>query len=54
MTWRCDTSRTDEVGMLALNLNTMAARLDNTLKELSAANEKLQADIEQEHLRLPF
>ena len=58
MTWRCDTSRTDEVGMLALNLNTMAARLDNTLKELSAANEKLQADIEQERrqekLRIDF
>ena len=58
MTWRCDTSRTDEVGTLALNLNTMAARLDSTLKELSAANEKLQADIEQErrqeHLRVDF
>lgn len=58
MTWRCDTSRTDEVGMLALNLNTMAARLDRTLKELSAANEKLQADIEQERrkekLRIDF
>ena len=38
MTWRCNTSRTDEVGTLALNLNTMAARLDSTLKELSAAN----------------
>ena len=58
MTWRCDTSRTDEVGTLALNLNTMAARLDSTLKELSAANEKLQADIEQERrqekLRIDF
>lgn len=58
MTWRCDTSRTDEVGTLALNLNTMAARLDSTLKELSAANEKLQADIEQERrqekLRVDF
>ena len=58
MTWRCDTSRTDEVGTLALNLNTMAARLDRTLKELSAANEKLQADIEQERrqekLRVDF
>ncbi len=58
MTWRCDTSRTDEVGMLALNLNTMAAWLDSTLKELSAANEKLQADIEQERrqekLRVDF
>lgn len=58
MTWRCDTSRTDEVGTLALNLNTMAARLDSTLKELSAANKKLQADIEQERrqekLRIDF
>ncbi len=58
MTWRCDASRTDEVGTLALNLNTMAARLDSTLKELSAANEKLQADIEQERrqekLRVDF
>lgn len=58
MTWRCDTSRTDEVGTLALNLNTMAVRLDSTLKELSAANEKLQADIEQERrqekLRVDF
>lgn len=58
MTWRCDTSRTDEVGTLALNLNTMAARLDSTLKELSTANEKLQADIEQERrqekLRVDF
>ena len=58
MTWRCDTSRTDEVGTLALNLNTMAARLESTLKELSAANEKLQADIEQERrqekLRVDF
>ena len=36
----------------------MAARLDRTLKELSAANEKLQADIEQERrqekLRVDF
>ena len=58
LTWRCDTSRTDEVGTLALNLNTMAARLDSTLKELSAANERLQADIEQERwqekLRVDF
>ena len=58
MTWRCDASRTDEIGTLALNLNAMAARLDSTLKELSVANEKLQADIEQERrqdkLRVDF
>lgn len=58
MTWRCDTARTDEVGTLAENLNTMAARLDGALKELTAANEKLQADIgrerRQEKLRVDF
>ena len=58
MTWRCDASRTDEIGTLALNLKTMAERLDSALKELSAANEKLQADIEQERrqdkLRVDF
>lgn len=58
MTWRCDTSRTDEVGTLAENLNAMAARLDSTLKALTAANEKLQSDIErerqQEKLRVDF
>lgn len=58
MTWRCDTSRTDEVGTLAVNLNTMAAQLDNTLKELTEANNKLQKDIEQERyqekLRIDF
>lgn len=58
MTWRCDTSRTDEVGILADNLNTMAARLDGALNELTAANEKLQDDIEQERrqekLRVDF
>ena len=58
MTWRCDTSRTDEVGVLAANLNAMAAQLDNTLKELTDANQRLQADIEQERqqekLRVDF
>lgn len=58
MTWRCDTKRSDEVGILANNLNTMAKRLDEALKELTVANEKLQADIEQERqqekLRVDF
>lgn len=58
MTWRCDTKRSDEVGILANNLNTMAERLDKALKELTVANEKLQADIEQERqqekLRVDF
>lgn len=48
MTWRCDTTRTDEVGVLANNLNTMAEQLDQALRDLTAANTKLQEDIEQE------
>lgn len=58
MTWRRDTKRSDEVGVLASNLNTMAVRLDTALKALTTANEKLQADIEQERrqekLRVDF
>jgi len=58
MTWRCDTKRSDEVGVLADNLNTMAVRLDEAMGKLTAANEKLQADIEQERqqekLRVDF
>lgn len=58
MTWRCDTNRSDEVGILASNLNTMAVRLNEAMGKLTAANEKLQADIEQERqqekLRVDF
>ncbi len=58
LTWRCDTERSDEVGVLASNLNTMAMRLDEAMGKLTAANEKLQADIEQERqqekLRVDF
>lgn len=48
MTWRCDVKRTDEIGILADNLNEMAVRLDNALSELQTANEKLQTDIDKE------
>lgn len=51
LTWQCKTNRTDEIGVLACNLNTMAARLDEVLKELTTANKKLQTDIEQERQR---
>lgn len=58
LTWQCKTNRIDEIGVLAHNLNTMAVRLDEALKELTVANEKLQADIEQERqqekLRVDF
>lgn len=48
MTWRYNISRQDEIGVLATNLNTMAEKLDTTLTELKAANEKLKTDIERE------
>lgn len=48
MTWRCDIKRTDEIGILAENLNNMAVQLDNALGKLKIANEKLQADIDKE------
>lgn len=51
MTWRCDVNRTDEIGVLAGNLNIMAERLDMTLHELKDANAKLQEDIDKERLR---
>ncbi len=51
MTWRCNTSRTDEIGILANNLDTMAERLNKTLEELTVANIKLQKDIKQEKER---
>lgn len=51
MTWCCETKRTDEIGTLAGNLNTMAERLNSTLNELTAANQKLQEDIEKEQER---
>jgi two-component system sensor histidine kinase VanS len=48
MSWRCDVSRTDEIGTLAVNLNEMAIRLDLAMKELQTVNTKLQGDIERE------
>lgn len=48
MTWRCSISRSDEIGVLSSNLNTMAEKLEYTLEELKSANEKLQDDIERE------
>ena len=51
MTWRCNTTRTDEIGVLANNLDTMAERLNKTINELTIANKQLQKDIEQEKER---
>lgn len=44
MTWRCDTDRKDEIGVLSSSLNTMAARLQSTMEELKTANQQLTKD----------
>jgi len=51
MLWHCKTNRTDEIGMLANNLNQMANQLATTLEDLQAANIKLQNDVEKERER---
>ena len=53
LAWQCKTNRTDEIGILAYNLNHMAQQLSTTLDELQSANIKLQDDIkkEREHER---
>ena len=45
MTWNCKVNRTDELGVLANSLNTMAKRLDAAMKELENANEQLREDM---------
>ena len=56
--WECDTSRTDEIGVLASGLNKMSKRLNESLNSLKDANEQLHHDIEnkrrQEKLRIDF
>lgn len=48
MTWRCDIRRSDELGVLAGSLNTMAQKLSAAMNELETANHQLQIDIEKE------
>lgn len=47
-TWHCDVSRTDELGVLALSLNTMVQKLNTTMNDLETANYQLQEDIQRE------
>ena len=49
----CSSGRTDEIGVLSDNLNTLSQKLKTTLSELQEANQKLQADIDMER-RLPY
>lgn len=46
--WKCEESRTDELGTLAHSLNEMSQRLSASMTDLKSANEKLRADIERE------
>lgn len=45
---KCAEDRTDELGMLAHNLNEMSYKLSSSIEHLKIANEKLQIDIEHE------
>lgn len=58
MTWKCNISRNDEMGLLASSLNDMSEKLHDALFELQEANEQLQIDIdkekEQERQRVEF
>ncbi len=47
MTWKCDIKSNDEIGVLADSLNKMAMRLQETMKELTNANNQLTDDIDK-------
>lgn len=44
----CNTTRTDEIGVLSDSLNTLSQKLGVALSDLQEANQKLQADIDME------
>ena len=44
----CNTTRTDEIGVLSNSLNTLSQKLGAALSDLQKANQKLQADIDME------
>lgn len=45
LTWRCNTKRKDELGVLADSLNSMSLNLQRTLQELEKKNVQLEKDI---------
>lgn len=45
MTWHCETERTDELGILADSLNTLAGRLTQTMGELEETNAWLREEV---------
>ena len=44
----CNTTRTDEIGVLSNSLNILSQKLGAALSDLQEANQKLQADIDME------
>ncbi len=51
MTWKCRIKSKDEIGVLAGSLNSMALKLDRTLKALEGANRELKTDMEKEKVQ---
>lgn len=47
MDWEYNIERSDEIGVLASSLNTMANRLQRTMEELKNANRQLTDDVEK-------
>lgn len=47
LTWKCEINRSDEIGVLAVSLNTMAGRLQTAMEELTNANHRLTDDVEK-------
>lgn len=48
---KSDVTSQDELGELALSLNTLSSNLENTMAELKEANKALKSDIEKERIR---
>lgn len=46
--WKCNENRSDEIGLLGQNLDSLSGRLSATLSELNHVNAELQRDIERE------
>lgn len=46
--WQCNENRTDEIGILAGNLNELSKKLSSAISELKRANQKLKTEIEIE------
>lgn len=46
-TWKCEITSSDEIGVLANSLNTMAGQLHRTMQELTTANQQLTNDVEK-------